>query len=347
MRSLKCSACGSSVAQNASFVVNGADYCEPCADKQVQQLQASNGEMDVRRGVDPTICRQCGMDNGRTELSQAAKLPLCQACHETLRDRPFPKWLQVSMAGLCTLLVIALVHGIPYFKAGRHLVRGERYLQAKDPGHAVQELEQVLKVAPDAERPILLAVTAYILNSQPMEARTLLQHHSTFEQSDLSNETKAKWTNVADAYVKMNAAAEKMNANDFAAARRLLKEAVSLYPQIPERDALNLSIDSGEAFVQQDYDKFLQINEAIWGRYPQTQSAASLASALACKFATTGNAAYRVRAEEMLQKASSLAKSADEQEFLAEYSERISHRLTSQRIIDKPEYDRLFRKEDK
>jgi hypothetical protein len=71
--------------------------------------------------------------------------------------------------------------------------------------------------------------------------------------------------------------------------------------------------------------------------------AAEVSSALAAKWAATGDAAYRSQAEEMLGKAQSLAVSDTDKTEYREYSERIRYRIESREIIDKPEYDRRFR----
>ena len=65
---------------------------------------------------------------------------------------------------------------------------------------------------------------------------------------------------------------------------------------------------------------------------------------MACKYAATGDPAYRQQSEEMLAKAKQM--SADDQEALAslaEFEERNRYRLESREIITKAEYDRRFR----
>ena len=67
-------------------------------------------------------------------------------------------------------------------------------------------------------------------------------------------------------------------------------------------------------------------------------------SALACKYAVTGDANLRKQSEDMLKESQERAKSTPEGvKWFEEYAERIHHRLQSREIIDKTEYDRRFR----
>jgi hypothetical protein len=108
-------------------------------------------------------------------------------------------------------------------------------------------------------------------------------------------------------------------------------------------------LDSGAAFDRKDYDKYLSLAEAQWRAHPESGAIAGMvASAQACKYAATGTADWKQKAEETMEKAKRLAqKSPEDMKSFEEYAERIRYRLTSREIIDKPEYDRRFRSGNK
>ena len=69
-----------------------------------------------------------------------------------------------------------------------------------------------------------------------------------------------------------------------------------------------------------------------------------ISSALACKYAASGDTTFRQRSEEMLAKAKELTK-GDKKilDGLAEFEERNHYRLETRQIISKSEYDQKFR----
>jgi hypothetical protein len=126
-------------------------------------------------------------------------------------------------------------------------------------------------------------------------------------------------------------------------AARLMHEAAAMYPQ-----ATNLAIaaemyDEGAAFERKDYDTFLSIARQQWKIFPGPETAGVVASALACKYAVTGDEQYKKQSEEMLLEAERGSQQAEQKKRFEEYAERIRYRLARRVIIDKPEYDKKFR----
>lgn len=102
-----------------------------------------------------------------------------------------------------------------------------------------------------------------------------------------------------------------------------------------------ISAESGAAFDAHDYDRFLDFSQRLMSLTPNESSAvAQVASAYACKYAVSGDEAFRQAAVEHLHKAESLATNRAAHD---EYAERINHRLSSREIITKREYDARFR----
>ncbi len=120
--------------------------------------------------------------------------------------------------------------------------------------------------------------------------------------------------------------------------------AASLYPESAGLVRAAEIYDEGSAFEAKDYDKFLAITQKQWQDWPSYATAAALSSALACKYAATGDLKYRQQSEEMMETSRQKAGSdPDAQKSFTEYAERIRHRLDTRQIISKTEYDRRFR----
>jgi hypothetical protein len=105
-------------------------------------------------------------------------------------------------------------------------------------------------------------------------------------------------------------------------------------------DTLILRARMGVAFDSKDYDGFLSIAQAFDHKLPTEYiSKATLASAWACKYAVTGNAAFREQALNNLQQAKEMAK---EDPAFKEYEDRIRHRLDSREIVTRHEFYKRF-----
>lgn len=107
-------------------------------------------------------------------------------------------------------------------------------------------------------------------------------------------------------------------------------------------DGWILQAEIGAAFNRKDYDAFLARSQDQLRLTNNAQSNAYVASALACKYAVTGDETYKARSLDALTKAKQLA--AAEKADLGDYVERIEHRLTSREIITTGEYHKRFPK---
>jgi hypothetical protein len=87
--------------------------------------------------------------------------------------------------------------------------------------------------------------------------------------------------------------------------------------------------------------RFLAKSEEIAALAPDQPSAlASVASAYACKYATTGDTSFRDKSLEQLERARAAAGAVSEE--FAVYENRIRHRLQSREIITGKEFEKRF-----
>jgi hypothetical protein len=346
MRSEKCRTCGLEKPLRTMFVVNQQLYCEPCADQAVTQLKQIKAPLQVFRAVDPTICALCGADAGSSEFPKVAGVPFCAVCQEKIYNIGFPAWLKAGLVFTVLLLVFALVHGKRYFQAGREFFQGERMVAGHQYSGAIPRLKAVVGVAPDCEKCVLLLAKAELLNGQPQEGYQTLKAHQNghFKNSDLASEVDGIANRVAKAWDLTQSAVKQYEQKEADKALESLHSAEQLYPEWPLLKEQERGIQISQAFDRKDYDAFLQLSEGYWKDHPESAiAAAGVASALAAKYATTGDESYRQKSEEMLEKARPLAHTDEEVKAYQEYAERIQYRLKTREIIDKPEYDRRFR----
>jgi hypothetical protein len=350
MGDIKCSECGQVATAANAYELHGRLYCANCAKSAIEYAKSSGQAVQISRYVDKSICSRCNTYVGESGAHlQVGNLRFCQPCAMLVQDWPYPKWLKLSLVGLLLLLGIALIHGKKYFEAGKNLYRGEQLVEQHQYAKSLPYLKQTLKTAPGSDKGALLAAKAALLTGDVQTAEDALQGHNGghFEDGNDSEfrEVKALEDRVAKAFTNLQKAqkiaAEPGNDPEVA---RLTHEAALNYPELPQMQLLVDAADQGVAFVSKDYDRFLQLAEKDWDTWRTPRTAATLSSALACKYATTGDPAFRQRSEELLAKAKELA--GDDKDAAAgfqEYSERIRYRLESRQIIDKWEYDKKFR----
>jgi tetratricopeptide (TPR) repeat protein len=350
MRVGKCAACGREDGDIPKYLlaqVNSTQehlFCEPCANAELQG--AASGAFRVARYIDPTVCSKCKTDYGSMELPRVGGAPFCATCRDSLYARRLPKWLTASVAAMIVLLLAAWGHDTKFFRTEKALILGERLVGKHQYAASIPLLESVVQNAPNCEKCLLLLAKSEMLIGNPATAYKVLQSHKggNFEKSRLTDEIDVIANRIAGAHEKYKQALELDKKHQWEDAARKLREAANEYPEQIELALAAESMEEGVPFERKDYDAFLEVTEKYWTRGPRTfLRAGSVASALACKYAVTGDTAFRTRAEEMLEKSKQLAITPDDVKVFTEYEERIRYRLKSREIIDTDEYNRRYR----
>lgn len=349
MSQVTCCECGKSVAGAEAYELNAKVYCAPCVQAAAERAKAAGQPVAITRYVDKSICARCNTYIGEGSGIAAGNARLCLACSELVQNWPYPQWLKLSLAGLLLLLAFALLHGRKYFQAGKDLYRGEQLVEKGRYQEALPYLKATVQLAPNSDKGALLTAKAALLSGDVLTAAKVLESHDNgrFENADKPEfqEVKRLWNNANAAFDKLEKAGklEAQDGNEVEAAK-LVHEAVAIYPQIPQANILLDEYDEGVAFAKKDYDTFLALAERDWNLLRASRTAAMISSALACKYAVSGEATYRQRSEEMLAKAKELAQGDKESlNRLAEFEERNRYRLESRQILSKTEYDQKFR----
>jgi len=351
MRQATCCQCGLTTTVRSFYTMNGRTYCEPCVWKAAKEAKEAGQPAEYVALEDNSVCRRCGAYSGDTaDHPIVGKLALCPNCAPQVSDWPYPLWLKASLAALLVLLIVALIHGRRYFHAGRTMYIGERLVDERHYQQALPYLQETLKIAPESDKAVLLTAKAALAIGDLEGADKAIQGHNGGHFQDADNqdfkEVKQTWDRATRAFDKADQAMKLEQQDGHAAeAAQLMHDAAALYPEAHGLAVMAESFDEGTAFEAKDYDKFLAITEKQWQRQPSSGTAAAVASALACKFATTGDPKYRQQSEEMLETSrQKIGSDPDAQKNFQEYAERIRYRLDSRQIISKAEYDRKFRK---
>jgi tetratricopeptide (TPR) repeat protein len=346
MRHATCSQCGVSGPLQTYFAYNNQSYCRNCAD--LLKFDTVPGAKPAAL-VDPTICARCGADNGDSEYPRLGALPFCPTCQTYVDANPYPVWLKAGLAALLALLVVALVHGRRYFSAGRQMYIGEKLVEEGKYSEAVPHLKQTVQIAPGSDKAVLLLAKAALLSGDPITASNVVEGHNHgqgFEQGTDLQEVNSLFSRVGSALEKVKKATDLNTQSGKAAeAATLMHQAADEYPEMPLLRNSLPGYEAGVAFQKKDYDRFLELEQEEFRLLPESGMAAGgVASALACKYAMTGDPAWKNKSEEMLEKSRLLSqKSPDDQKDFEEFAERTRYRLETRQIIDKPEYDRKFR----
>lgn len=342
MRKGTCITCRAESAIAEMRAMDGQIYCDPCVTKAAESGQ--HGE--IFRISDPTICAKCSTDWGNNELPRVGGLPYCSTCREQLYNYPFPSWLKIALVAAMLLLAVSLVHGAKYFRLGRDYYRGQRQLKAKQYVAAAQSLTPVADAAPECEQCVLLLAKAYLLNGQPDLAWKAAKkyHDGRFQENDAEREVEALFNKFTNAANSMEAAQKLYLEHKEEESLNALQKAATQYPEwdVPRQQVKALKV--AIAFDHKDYDQFLSLAQETYRTEPKSpNTVAQLASALACKYAVTGDQRFLDESHKYLAEAHGLVTREEDTAEYQEYAERIEHRLQSREIITREEYNKRYR----
>lgn len=350
MRKATCCQCGLTTTVRSFYSMNGKTYCEPCVWKASREAKDAGQPAEYTPLQDHSICARCGAYSGDSaDHPIVGQLPLCSTCAPQVSNWPYPAWLKASLAAMLLLLVVALLHGRKYFHAGRTMYIGEHLVEQQQYDKALPYLQETLRIAPESDKAVLLTAKAALAVGAIDVADKAIQGHSGGKFEDANNDdfqqVKQTWDRAMKAADKAQQASKLAEQDGHSAeAARLMHEAAELYPEARTLAPAAEAYDAAAAFEAKDYDKFLELEQKQWQEHPLAITAGAVASALACKYAVTGDPKYRKQAEDMLELSrQKVGADPEELKSFEEYAERTRYRLTSRQIISRTEYDQKFR----
>ncbi|MEN6426931.1 MAG: hypothetical protein ABFE13_16370 [Phycisphaerales bacterium] len=293
-----CEQCGGEFPMNDTLRVEGRILCDSCCETVLAQKRLDSPQTEIERQYDPTICANCMKDSGTIELPLLAGLPVCDSCETFFRNRPFPAWIKLALAGVLILVAVSLVWNVRFFRAYAALRQFAAYSQQGQIAAASVALSTAAAYVPECSDIGVLATFT--------QGIVLLQQE------------------------KPDEALEK-----FLRCRNRMPDSYDVETPI-------LNAQGAAAFDARDYDGFLNASRSLDVKFPSDPMCKSgLASALACKYAVTGDDVFRKEALACLEQAKELAKNDP---AFQEYEDRIRYRIHSQEIITRSEFHQRFPK---
>jgi hypothetical protein len=338
VKQLACEGCGRRLPMNDLHSVFGRTLCETCKDRAIEERPDGRAPAEsVFQHRDPTVCAACGKDCVMVELAKVAGLPVCPTCEAQLLKRPFPAWVKLSFAAILLLAAVETARNWRLFQAYFEIPRA---IRAFDEGRVEEASELMTRAA--AHVPEISA-----LRDRATFYRGLrLSKEGKYADSLAILEGWQKTLPPKDAadvepLVVQIRVMDLLSRDESAPAVELARALARKHPDDSGATDLQASAEIANAFDTRDYEAFLVWARRQEERHPKSAyAAAQVASALACKYAVTGEERYRRDSLAQMDKARTLD---DKTANLTEYEERIRHRLDTREIIDKKEYDNRFR----
>jgi len=197
---------------------------------------------------------------------------------------------------------------------------------------------------------VVLAALVWGRNQRFLEAyREIMQSHRALQQGDY-HLGAAKLAEAAKHAPECETLAIEadiyqgiylLDTDQPAEAAEILRSVRARIPQDDTIDDLLIKAEAGAAFDRKDYDAFVTKSKEYLERYPDSPHAlAMVASALACKYAVSGDNKTKQESLHYLDKAAQACQS-DDPEF-KDYEQRIRYRLATREIITSKEFDQRF-----
>jgi len=298
MRNIKCDDCGQTFPLSETFKITEKVSCKTCAEKLLKSRKDITNEQ-IQRQYDPTVCANCGKDNGDWEMKKMAGLPTCEQCMTFFRNRPYPLWIKMALAGLAAIVVFSFAWNWRFIQAYTELRNFKAALLARDSEKATQSSRAAAEKVPEAKW--LSAMASYF------EAMQLIKEDKPAEALKLLNSCKAD------------------------------------LPSTLTADELILLAETGVAFDNKDYEKFLLLAIQSSEKHPDSPKVlAQVASAYACKYAVTDDEQFKQKSLDFLQKARTLTEKQGGLDKFAEYENRILYRIETRNIISREEFKNKF-----
>jgi hypothetical protein len=116
MKQTQCQQCERYFPMNEPLKVADHIICRDCAKDFIEGRQDITQEM-IQPNLDPTVCIQCGKDNGDVSLDTMAGVPTCDQCRSFFKNRPFPTWIKMSFAALIAVVLFSFIWNFRFITA--------------------------------------------------------------------------------------------------------------------------------------------------------------------------------------------------------------------------------------
>lgn len=174
MKYVICGVCSNeNVPFSASLTVDGSIFCDDCFKSSFTSDEQLKGK-SIFKEMDPTICFSCGTDFGHKVLTMIASHPVCEPCHEIIKNRSFPVWVKVFLAFVVATIIFSFVWNWRFLQGYESLHQFYSASARQDFDVAAAELENVSMNVPEMPQFIPLVNfykgVAFLKNNKPEQA---------------------------------------------------------------------------------------------------------------------------------------------------------------------------------
>lgn len=268
-------------------------------------------------------------------------VPVCIRCEAIARRPSLPPWFRMGGAVLVALLALDLFWGARHWPPARDYVLARRAAGEGDWAHARLLLGEVIARAPDSDPAVLLKIKADLLSGDPGSAYQAIERFGDRKtENPLVEDINRILPRVDRAMEKWSEARSLKEAEQGEAALAALEEAVAAYPEAAslavDRDIAHASVQ----FERGDYGAFTAEARRLHAAYPTDPYLhLMVASGIAAQYAVSGDETLAAASRSELEQALAHGETAGDA-GIAEYAERVQHRLATREILSRQEYER-------
>ena len=173
MKNTICDDCKQTFNISETFKVAESTLCRSCAEKLLQSRK-DIPKKQIHKQTDPTVCVNCGKDNGDSELPKLAGLPACEQCITFFRNRPYPMWIKAAMIGLAAIVIFSFAWNWRFVKAYIDMRKSAAAMQSGDIETTARLFRSAATNVPEVRRLSAMAsfyeAAILLKNNKPAEA---------------------------------------------------------------------------------------------------------------------------------------------------------------------------------
>jgi len=340
MRTATCQRCHQSTPIADLARVDNRAVCPACVDDLIESGGSQVDREALPRLDDPTICAQCGKDNGTNSLAVFAGRPLCPACFTQRTRRPLPILLGLLSAATLAVVGLAAVSAIPLQRPAILVIEAEKMIGEGRHADAVKRLRKALELDRNVGRARLLLVKALLLSDELEQSKAEMGRLQA-PKGALGRDVLETAERVKKAMLNYNIAVEAYRNGRMDAAAEFIDKARHDFPESRQVAAGYLLIRGLLAFDRGDLHGYIESHDLLRRMLPNDLEA-QLASALSAagRFALDGKDEDKKIAREILKSAGGLVKTEKQQDLLREVRQEVLYRFSTRdmrRYPSKPE----------
>lgn len=145
-----CSSCQKEFLKNNTYLIKDVVFCEACGNEFLNKNKSIPQEAIIKQ-MDNTLCYTCGRDNGNVRFMEISGIPLCMECTATARNRPFPKWIKISLAAVISLVIFSFIWNLRFIEAYFSLKQSFKAVAEGELEKAVDLINKASQKVPESQ----------------------------------------------------------------------------------------------------------------------------------------------------------------------------------------------------